>query len=129
MPIYEYQCQACGKRVEVLQKVSEPPLSECPACHQPALSKLVSAAAFHLKGSGWYVTDFRDQGKGKGKGDGATADQAGAGGKPDGAKPDTAKSDAGVAAAGKDTGSGAASSTPSKPAAKPGSGGTSGAAA
>ncbi|MEJ2094769.1 MAG: zinc ribbon domain-containing protein [Gammaproteobacteria bacterium] len=61
MPIYEYQCASCGVRLEKLQKVSDKPLTQCPSCDKPALQKLVSAAAFHLKGSGWYVTDFKDK--------------------------------------------------------------------
>lgn len=61
MPIYEYQCASCGVRLEKLQKVSDEPLTQCPSCDKPALQKLVSAAAFHLKGSGWYVTDFKDK--------------------------------------------------------------------
>jgi putative FmdB family regulatory protein len=63
MPIYEYQCGACGHRLELIQKMTEPPASECPACGRPALRKLVSAAGFQLKGSGWYATDFKDKGK------------------------------------------------------------------
>ncbi len=59
MPIYEYYCRACGHALEALQKVSEPPLSECPACQQPSLTKQVSAAGFRLKGGGWYETDFK----------------------------------------------------------------------
>jgi putative FmdB family regulatory protein len=59
MPIYEYRCGACGQEHEALQKVSEPPLTECPACGKPALQKLLSAAGFQLKGSGWYATDFK----------------------------------------------------------------------
>ncbi len=59
MPIYEYACQACGHTLEVLQKVSDPPLSKCPACQQPSLAKKVSAAGFRLKGTGWYETDFK----------------------------------------------------------------------
>jgi putative FmdB family regulatory protein len=62
MPIYEYRCTACGHELEVLQKLSDSPLAECPACHKPELRKLVSAAGFQLKGSGWYVTDFRNKG-------------------------------------------------------------------
>ena len=62
MPIYEYQCDACGHKLETLQKISEKPLKDCPECGKPALRKLVSAAAFQLKGTGWYVTDFRDKG-------------------------------------------------------------------
>lgn len=53
MPIFDYQCSACGHRFDVLQKLSDPPLSECPACGEPALKKLLSAPGFQLKGSGW----------------------------------------------------------------------------
>lgn len=59
MPIYEYECQACGHREEAIQKMSDDPLVECPACHKPELKKLISAAAFRLKGGGWYETDFK----------------------------------------------------------------------
>jgi putative FmdB family regulatory protein len=59
MPIYEYQCKACGHNLEVIQRFSDAPLSECPACHQAELSKLVSAPSFRLKGGGWYETDFK----------------------------------------------------------------------
>ena len=57
MPIYEYQCAACGQVTEKWQKISEPPLTVCPVCGG-GLSKLISSCAFHLKGSGWYVTDY-----------------------------------------------------------------------
>jgi putative FmdB family regulatory protein len=60
MPIYEYACRACGAQRDVMQKVSEPPLTQCPACGAEAFEKKVSAAGFQLKGGGWYVTDFRD---------------------------------------------------------------------
>jgi len=63
MPIYEYRCGECGQEHEVLQKVSEPPLTECPACGKPALKKQLSAAGFQLKGSGWYATDFKGSAK------------------------------------------------------------------
>jgi putative FmdB family regulatory protein len=63
MPIYEYRCGACGQEHEALQKVSEPPLTKCPACGKPKLKKLLSAAGFQLKGSGWYATDFKTTGK------------------------------------------------------------------
>jgi putative FmdB family regulatory protein len=59
MPIYEYQCQACGKELEALQKISDEPLQDCPACGAATLKKKVSAAAFRLKGGGWYETDFK----------------------------------------------------------------------
>ena len=59
MPIYAYRCEACGHAKDVLQKISEPPLTVCPACNKEAFRKQVTAAGFQLKGSGWYVTDFR----------------------------------------------------------------------
>ena len=59
MPIYEYRCTLCGHEQEVLQKVSEPPLTQCPSCGKPGMQKLLSAAGFQLKGSGWYATDFK----------------------------------------------------------------------
>lgn len=63
MPIYEYQCQQCGEKTEFLQKVSDAPLTKCPHCQQDALQKKVSSTSFQLKGTGWYVTDFRDKSK------------------------------------------------------------------
>jgi putative FmdB family regulatory protein len=59
MPIYEYRCTECGHQTEVLQKISEPPLTVCTACGKPSFAKLLSAAGFQLKGSGWYATDFK----------------------------------------------------------------------
>ena len=59
MPIYEYRCEVCGHQEDHLQKVSEAPLTQCPACHKPAYKKQLSAAGFQLKGSGWYATDFK----------------------------------------------------------------------
>ncbi|BAZ94982.1 FmdB family transcriptional regulator [Thiohalobacter sp. COW1] len=59
MPIYEYQCTKCGHELENLQKISDPPLTDCPECGEAALQKLVSAAGFRLKGGGWYETDFK----------------------------------------------------------------------
>ena len=59
MPIYEYRCSSCGHEVEALQKLADAPLLVCPSCHAAALVKQVSAAAFQLKGSGWYATDFK----------------------------------------------------------------------
>jgi len=61
MPIYEYRCEACGHQQEFLQRVSEPPLTECPVCRKPTFQKLLSAAGFQLKGSGWYATDFKNK--------------------------------------------------------------------
>jgi putative FmdB family regulatory protein len=62
MPIYEYRCSACGQLHEVLQKVTEPPLTECPSCGKAGMQKLLTAAGFQLKGSGWYATDFKGGG-------------------------------------------------------------------
>ena len=71
MPIYAYKCSACGHAKDVLQKISDAPLSVCPECGQSTFSKQVTAAGFQLKGSGWYVTDFRGNGNGSGSGQGA----------------------------------------------------------
>lgn len=59
MPIYEYQCQACGYEFETMQKMSDPKLTDCPKCETASLVKKISAVAFRLKGSGWYETDFK----------------------------------------------------------------------
>ena len=59
MPIYEYRCQSCSHELEVMQKLSDPELSDCPSCGKPALKKLISPVGFRLKGSGWYETDFK----------------------------------------------------------------------
>ncbi|MCW8925241.1 MAG: zinc ribbon domain-containing protein [Xanthomonadales bacterium] len=63
MPIYEYRCESCSFELEKLQKISDEKLVDCPQCRQPALKRLVSAAAFRLKGSGWYETDFKKDNK------------------------------------------------------------------
>lgn len=63
MPIYEYRCESCEHRLEKLQKMSEGDLVDCPECKRPALKRLVSAAAFRLKGGGWYETDFKKDNK------------------------------------------------------------------
>jgi putative FmdB family regulatory protein len=63
MPIYQYQCTDCGHALEALQKMSDPKLVDCPQCQAPALKKQVTAAAFKLKGTGWYETDFKNSGK------------------------------------------------------------------
>lgn len=77
VPIYAYKCSACGHEQDVLQKMSDPVLTDCPECKQSTYVKQVTAAGFQLKGTGWYVTDFRDNNKAKG----STAD-AGAGSTP-----------------------------------------------
>jgi len=61
MPIYEYACTKCEHKLETIQKMNDEPLVKCPACGEDSLKKLISAAAFHLKGSGWYKTDFADK--------------------------------------------------------------------
>ncbi|GAB2799647.1 zinc ribbon domain-containing protein [Halomonas shantousis] len=63
MPIYEYECKTCGHRLEKLQKVSAAPLTDCPSCAKPSLSRLVSAPGFRLAGGGWYETDFKSGSK------------------------------------------------------------------
>ncbi len=63
MPIYEYQCSECGHKLEVLQKMSDDPLTICPACNASALKKLISAVGFRLSGTGWYETDFKTKDK------------------------------------------------------------------
>lgn len=59
MPIYDYHCTACGADVELMQKISEPPATQCPECGKPELVKQISAAGFRLSGGGWYETDFK----------------------------------------------------------------------
>jgi putative FmdB family regulatory protein len=63
MPIYEYSCGSCGHNLEAFQKMSDAPLQTCPECHKATLTKLISAAGFQLKGTGWYATDFKNKGK------------------------------------------------------------------
>ena len=87
MPIYEYRCEACGHELEKLQKVSDAPLTDCPACGQPTLKKRISAAGFRLKGGGWYETDFKSGEKKKNL-HGDAEKSAGGGGE---TKTDTAK--------------------------------------
>ena len=65
MPIYEYKCEQCDHQFEILQKISDKPASTCPACNADSLRKLMSAAAFKLKGTGWYETDFKTKKPGK----------------------------------------------------------------
>jgi len=90
MPIYEYRCTACGFQKEFLQKVSDPPPRTCPECGKETLGKMVTAAGFQLKGSGWYATDFKGAVKPASGGEAAKADanaQPGPAAKPE-AKPD-----------------------------------------
>ncbi len=67
MPIYEYECRACGDELEIIQKMSEGPLRKCPSCSALKLRRKISRSAFHLKGDGWYATDYAKNGKDKGK--------------------------------------------------------------
>ena len=78
MPIYEYRCSECGFQDEFLQKHSDPQLTACPSCKKETFNKLLSAAGFQLKGSGWYATDFKGSGSkpaAKAEGEGKTADK------------------------------------------------------
>ncbi len=75
MPIYAYKCSACGHVKDVLQKISDDPLTECPACGAAAFTKQVTAAGFQLKGSGWYVSDFRGNADGANSGVGKPAEE------------------------------------------------------
>jgi putative FmdB family regulatory protein len=79
MPIYEYRCQSCGHELEKLQKISDQPLVDCPECGKPALTKLISAAGFRLKGGGWYETDFKKDNKRNLAGDGKSDKKSGGG--------------------------------------------------
>lgn len=78
MPIYAYKCESCGHRQDVLQKLSDDPLTICPACQAPAFVKQVTAAGFQLKGSGWYQTDFRNNGSAPAAKEGKAAPAPGA---------------------------------------------------
>jgi len=101
MPIYEYECGACGHRMEAIQKISDEPLKDCPNCQKPELKKLISAAAFRLKGGGWYETDFKG-GKKKNVVDSGKSDKDSGGNKSGGdkkeGKSDTKSGDAGGSA-------------------------------
>ncbi|MCB2003375.1 MAG: zinc ribbon domain-containing protein [Rhodoferax sp.] len=105
MPIYAYKCDSCGFAKDVLQKISDAPLSECPSCHAGAFRKQVTAAGFQLKGSGWYVTDFRG-------GNNAAAPKSGE------ASSDTAGGSTGASAESKSSGT-APAKAESKPESKP----------
>lgn len=106
MPIYEYRCESCGHQQEFLQKVSDAPLTVCTKCGKPTFTKMVTAAGFQLKGSGWYATDFKNSGSkpaskaSSSSPSSSTADKPAAESKSDAAKPAAPT---------------ATSSTPSKP--------------
>lgn len=86
MPLYEYECDACGRRFELIRKFSDPPVEACTVCGKGPVRRLLSSPAIQFKGSGWYVTDYSQKGK-SGKSDSSTGD------KPADAKSDTAKAD------------------------------------
>jgi putative FmdB family regulatory protein len=113
MPIYAYRCESCGHAKDAIQKFSDAPLTICPSCGADAFRKQLSAPSFQLKGSGWYVTDFRDNGKSAAKPDAAKADGAPAqeGAAKEGAAKDGAAKEGAPAAA-----PAAGGSEPAKPA-------------
>jgi putative FmdB family regulatory protein len=100
MPIYAYKCGSCGHAKDVLQKVSDAPLTTCPSCGADAFSKQITAAGFQLKGSGWYVTDFRNGGGSTSSPAPAPAAESKSDAKPADAPAPAAKSDAPSASAG-----------------------------
>ena len=112
MPIYAYRCAACGHAKDVLQKMSDAVLTDCPQCGAPSFVKQVTAAGFQLKGSGWYVTDFKGDSSVKP----ASGDAKDGDANPDAAKPDAAKPDASAPAA---PAPAAASATKTEPAPAP----------
>ena len=94
MPIYEYQCQSCGHGLEKLQRMNDESLKECPECGKAELQRLVSAAAFRLKGAGWYETDFKKGDKKNLHDSGGSTSTSSKKSAPDSAKPaDTKKAD------------------------------------
>ncbi|NPT42629.1 zinc ribbon domain-containing protein [Paraburkholderia sp. 1N] len=122
MPIYAYRCESCGFGKDVLQKMSDPQLTQCPECGKDTFRKQVTAAGFQLKGSGWYVTDFRGGNAGASApakpdangGPNANSGESAAAGNDGAAKSDTASAN-GTAA----SGSTGAAATPAAPAAAP----------
>ncbi len=101
MPIYAYRCESCGHAKDVLQKISDAPLTTCPACGAEAFGKQLTAAGFQLKGSGWYVTDFRGGSGGASSTTSASTASSGDAAKSDKpSEPAAAKSDAPAASAG-----------------------------
>ena len=92
MPIYEYRCDQCDHELERIQKMSDEPLRDCPACDQPELRRLVSAAGFRLKGGGWYETDFK-QGEKRNLADSGNDEPKAAASEDKASKTDTAKSE------------------------------------
>ncbi|PTB18727.1 FmdB family transcriptional regulator [Trinickia symbiotica] len=112
MPIYAYRCESCGFEKDVLQKISDAPLTQCPECLSETFRKQLTAAGFQLKGSGWYVTDFRGGSSG---GKGANGAKGAEGGKPEAGGSNSDGSNSGESNAGAATG--ASTSTASSTAA------------
>ena len=96
MPLYEYQCDACGKRFEVIRKFSDPPLEACTLCGKGPVQRLLSSPAIQFKGTGWYITDYSQ--KGKSDGSDSTSGPKSDAKSTDAGKSDSKKSDAGTAA-------------------------------
>ena len=94
MPLYEYECDACGQRFEVIRKFSDPPLEVCTLCGKGPVIRQVSSPAFQFKGTGWYITDYAKKGEGS-KGEGAKADGNRSDADKAGAKSESTKSDSG----------------------------------
>lgn len=117
MPIYAYKCGSCGHAKDILQKLSDSPLTQCPACGAPAFSKQVTAAGFQLKGSGWYATDFRNGSTPAPAADGAKEGAKPADGSKEGAKPADGAKPAETTAKPVDNSSSPAASKPGAPAA------------
>ncbi len=102
MPIYAYRCESCGFEKDVLQKISDAPLTQCPECQRDTFRKQLTAAGFQLKGSGWYVTDFRggsSGGKGANGANSAGDAKSAEGGKQEAGASNSAESKAGAATA------------------------------
>ena len=104
MPLYEYQCEACGQRFEVIQKFSDPPAETCRACGEGPVQRLISSPAIQFKGTGWYITDYSQKGKSSG------SDSA-----PSSSKSESKSSDS----SGSTSDSGSSSSSSSTPASSP----------
>ncbi len=124
MPIYAYRCESCGFTQDVLQKRTDPVLETCPTCGAPAFRKQLSAPSFQLKGSGWYATDFRDNGKAKPGadkgGEGGEGGEGGAAAEPAGSPvPDAAPGAVPAAAAGAPAPAAAPAAPASAPASAP----------
>jgi putative FmdB family regulatory protein len=121
VPLYEYECEACGQRFEVIRKFSDPPLEICTLCGKGPVIRQVSSPAFQFKGTGWYITDYAKKGEGS-KGDGDKSDAGRAGAKPEAAKSDSASADSPTKSDSKsDSTAKSESATPATPAKSSGS--------